>query len=59
MAKPVLGVSVRKDSGTGGGPSGHVSATVSSGPVVDVLSELEQAVTAHRTKIHGMHRTDQ
>jgi hypothetical protein len=54
MAKPVLGVSTRKESRSRGGSPWHVSAAVPSGPVVvDVLSELEQAVTAHRAKTQG------
>ena len=54
IVKPVVSVSVKKESGSGGGPPWHASAVVPPGPVVgDVLSELEQAVTAQMAKIHG------
>lgn len=47
IAKPVEGVSIMIESGTGGSPPLHASAAVSPGPVaVDVLSEFEQPVMA-------------
>ena len=54
IVKPVASVSVKKESGSAGGPPWHASAEFPPGPVVvDVLSGLEQAVTAQIAKIHG------
>jgi hypothetical protein len=59
IAKPVVSVSVKKESGSGAGPPWHASAEVPSGPaVVEVLSELEQPVTAHRVRIYRRDRAE-
>jgi hypothetical protein len=55
----LAGVSVKREFGTGGGPPRHASAEVPSGPaVVEVLSELEQPVTAHRVRIYRRDRAE-
>jgi hypothetical protein len=54
IVKPVVSVSVKKESESGCGPLEHASVEVPPGPViVDVLSGFEQAVTAQIVKIHG------